>query len=405
MLKNIINLSEKELTGLLNSEFEIIEKLDMYYFRMNITNAGIFVTKTSTDKVISDIDCITNSMFNNIIKYSELFETIRDQILEIYGECRIGMFYNAFPRIRRIHYNSSTNANAWGKRDIINDFDKRFQGTFILSDLYTSTKALNNEKNFDRLFKSINDSGILLFPRPVILLSKGLDSHYIRKVERTLDRIREAKEKNRKPIYGSLAHLLTNKSIELSAHHTYTGDIRKCESIILKNNRIQCEVPLTTIPEVSEEDKNAKRMYRDIVLASFATEMMKDKNLLEEISNSNDSYIDKVSNLFIRYVNNTDLLSKYMIDYTDLLPPGTENSINQISYDYIDNNTAVTLCKVNPVYENIFRLLLHSLSKKISDNKFSELPDNISNYLNELIIALKYKNYKEIAYEFYKNKN
>ena len=33
---------------------------------------------------------------------------------------------------------------------------------------------------------------------------------------------------------------------------------------------------------------------------------------------------------------------------------------------------------------NIFRLLLHTLSKKISDNKFSELPDNISSYLNPL---------------------
>lgn len=406
MLKNIINIPTKDLTDLLSSKFEVIEKLDMHYFRLNITKAGIFVTKNSTDKVISDIDCIINPMLSNVIKYSDLYEKIRDQILEIYGECRIGIFYNSFPRTKhgKIEYTSCTNKNGWGHRAEIDVFDNEYRGTFIFSDLYTSVKSLNNQKNFDRFIKSINDAGILLFPRPVIYINEGLKGGKLNKALRIIDKINEANEYNRKPLYSSLAFNLINKSLEYSYDHTYSKDINCCEAVIIKNEKIQCEIPLNPVKDVTEEERNAKRMYRDIVLTSFASEMMKNKDLLEKLTNSTDSYVEKVSDLFIKYIETTDLFSKYKIEDTDLLPPGSE-LLGRVTYDSIPNNTAVTLCKFSPVYENIFRLLLHSLSKKISDNKFSELPDNISNYLNELIIALKYKNYKEIAYELYKTQN
>lgn len=407
MIKNIINLSEKELIELLHSEYDVIEKLDMYYFRLNITKAGIFVTKNSTDKVISDIDCITNQMFKNIIDYSKEYEAISDQILDIYGDCRIGIFYNPPHTISNIFtykYNNCTRAKMYSYSPSIlkNDLYKTI-GTFILSDIYTSIKALNTEKNYNRLIKSINDSGILLFPKPTIMHIEKL-SVTTKKIIRTINAIKELKPDNktaRFQLYRSLINLLCNKNYTEVDRNLYAKTLNYCEGIIIRSKTIQAQILINPVAEVEKEP--SKLIYRDITLASFAAEMMKDDSLLDYVSSSNKSYIDKVSELFVKYIESTDLLSKYSIDAEDLLPPGTDPTIGDIDYSHINNNSVVTICKYNSTYKNIFRLLLHTLSKKISDNKFSELPDNISSYLNKLIIALKYRNYKEIAYELYKS--
>lgn len=408
MIKNIIDLSEKELGLLLNSDYDVVEKLDMYYFRLNITKAGIFVTKNSTDKVISDIDCITNWVFKNIVEYSKEYEKISDQILEIYGDCRIGIFYNmseasSFGK-SCVNYMFSVRSDVVSSFDMVKKYDKNFHGTFILSDIFTSTKALNNEKNFDKLIKSINDAGILLFPKPIIMHINKLNDK--KKVIRTINQIKEVKNKTaEKNLYLSLIRILCNKSSDIELH-IYASSLDKCEGIIFRNDSIQCKIQLCNYLHSNiDSSDTSKIIYRDIVLSSFASELMKDETLIDRITNSNDNYIDKVSSLFIKYIENTDLLSKYTIEPEDLLPPGLEYVLKDIDYSYINNSTIITICKYNQVYMNIFRLLLHSLSKKISDNKFSELPDNISSYLNKLIIALKYKNYKEIAYELYKSKN
>ena len=69
MIKEFKNISPEELQVLYDEGFTVQEKLDMYYFRVEITKVGAIAMKGSTENVISDIDCITNTMFKDICNH------------------------------------------------------------------------------------------------------------------------------------------------------------------------------------------------------------------------------------------------------------------------------------------------------------------------------------------------
>ncbi len=95
MIKELRNISPNELDELLKEGFEVYEKLDMYYFRVEVTKVGAIPLKGSTENVISDIDCITNKMFKDICNFvEENINPLRNEIISKYGEIRLGFFYN-----------------------------------------------------------------------------------------------------------------------------------------------------------------------------------------------------------------------------------------------------------------------------------------------------------------------
>ena len=50
--------------------------------------------KGSTENAISDIDCITNTMYKKICKFvDDIVNPLRHEIIDKYGEIRLGMFY------------------------------------------------------------------------------------------------------------------------------------------------------------------------------------------------------------------------------------------------------------------------------------------------------------------------
>jgi hypothetical protein len=126
MIKEFKNISPEELQVLYDEGFTVQEKLDMYYFRVEITKVGAIAMKGSTENVISDIDCITNTMFKDICNFVDtVINPVRNDIITEYGELRVGFFYNPKQRYHIIEYNKHNPALA---------------GKFILSDTYAYNK-------------------------------------------------------------------------------------------------------------------------------------------------------------------------------------------------------------------------------------------------------------------------
>ena len=80
--------------------------------------------------------------------------------------------------------------------------------------------------------------------------------------------------------------------------------------------------------------------------------------------------------------------------------------MGDVDLDIVPDQNVKIFCMHNEVNKNIFRLLLHTFSRNISDNKFSSFDEDDQRFLKDLTILLQYKNYKQIMYTAYKaNRN
>src|SRR5574344_85475 len=105
MIKDFFKISKKDLDYLMTHEFTVWEKLDMCYFRVEITKIGAIPLKGSTGRVISDIDCVTNSLYKDICDFvNKNINPIRNQIIDEYGEGYIGFFFLPVTEYHKINY-------------------------------------------------------------------------------------------------------------------------------------------------------------------------------------------------------------------------------------------------------------------------------------------------------------
>ena len=190
-----------------------------------------------------------------------------------------------------------------------------------------------------------------------------------------------------------------NKLIQENLSNGSRNQIFNIEGIIIRTDKFQYQIRLKDTED--NLDKSVKLIYRDTLLKSVADYYSKNINALTEVFNSCESYIDRVSKLFLSYIEETDLFTKFSFDPEDLLPPTTAY-FGDIDYEMISDTNVKFACKYNEVHKNIFRLFLHTFAQKISEDKFNSLPNSVKDILNDLIIKLKYKNYKEILLTAYK---
>ena len=107
MIKDFYKISEKDLDYLLTHKFTVWEKLDMFYFRVEITKIGAIPLRGSTGKVISDIDCVTNSLYKGVCDFvNKKVNPVRNKIIEEYGEGTVGFFYLPKQTYHKITYNN-----------------------------------------------------------------------------------------------------------------------------------------------------------------------------------------------------------------------------------------------------------------------------------------------------------
>lgn len=367
MIKHLHSISQKDLDYLVSHPYIIIEKMDMMYFRVQITKVGAIPLKGSSGNVISDIDCVTNLVYKEICEFvTTNINPVRHKIISEYGEGYIGFFYLPVKKYNVIEYKSYSPKSV------------------ILSDWSYDMSFLSSEDT-DKIFNLAN---IINCQIPPIIDNQNLTESQLQNI---------------------ITNYIENK-IDVKTFVNTVCDIdldfdNNLEGIIIRNSKFQYQVQVIDMSkDISNIDKDTKLTYRNIFLKSLAEFYKNNKDELNTNFKTKESYIDKVSYMFLKYIEYTDIFSKYSFDPEDLLPPGN-SYIGDIDFDMITDNNVKLICKYNEVHKNIFRMMLHTFATKVSENKFRDLPEDISETLYDLILNLNYRNYKEILLTAYKAQN
>lgn len=363
MIKLFRNLSENEIRNFLSKEFSIVEKLDMIYFKVSVNHLGVFALKAPKYTAVSDIDCICNSVYNNIVMFANSLNEFKTDILSKYGECTLGFFYLPVHKTKVIDYYTIG------------------ENTFILSDVYLDKKsALPKSEILSDIHRMFCEVRSDILNSPGISIEVAGDDLINDVISLLNDNQDDTKV---------IKMILSYFDIETMSGLKYN----EIEGLILRNNKEQYQL-IANNTDV-QLLKGVKKMYRDIVLSHLAKEVITDQ-YIHTLFNSKKTYLEKVCEVFLDFVNVTDVFTKYKFDEEDFLPPMT-GYFGELDIESLPIEDVKTICKVNKVTRNILRMLLHTFTNPISSNKFSDLSDDDATKLNMLTIALKYKNFAELA--------
>lgn len=354
MIKNLLDLDKKNLSKILDKELSIYEKLDMIYFKVDITHNGVFALRRPRYIAISDIDCICNSVYKDINEFTNnIIYPVKNEIIKKYGELKIGIFYLPVHKTKVIEYSTMP------------------EKSFILSDVNKKDVDLNDLREIIGLLK--------IYKEP--LLYKGLLPNDIK------DNILN--------IFNNSDSIeITKAFLSVNGYKTFTAlNVKDIEGVIIKTNKKNYQLVINdTEPNI---DKNITKPYRDILL-HYLSKII-DFNILNELEdNKYKSYLERVTILFKYFLDNTDMFAKYKMEASDLTPP-IYGYFGDLDLSKIENNEIKTICSVSKLCRNIFRIFLHTFTNSLRYDKFKDLSDSDKLKLNKLIEVLKYKNYAEIT--------
>lgn len=340
MIKNLKDISEKELEYMKSHPIEVYEKLDLIRFNVECFDTdgygGSIVVKTSKGAIIDNVDCVVNTVMNDIVDFvnRNLFDRV-EEILDMFnGGCTINMFYAPVNKPHIIDYDKLDCplfivANVKDCPDGIQKIRKILRGIDHLSFMYPTHSMPHLHESFD-----VND-----------------DSFRI------------------------MSSLMGYKTWSLNDMENIEGCIIKCGrktyQIINKDTTVDI-------------DKTTKKIYRDMLIDNFCNVVL-ENSLTETILNEGGSYIDIMSKLFLSYLDKTTIFSRVSFDAEDLLPP-TVGYIGDIYYDALPVALRY-VCKTNAVYKNLLKVLLVAFdsekikTKKDTDidyEKFGNLKDRIN---------------------------
>ena len=347
-MKNISKITDKEINIFSDKKYlGVYEILDMIYFKMRISK-GIRLVINSKGKIIGDIDIIVNSIYKDIMDFCNSFDF--NSLYNKYGQITIGFFYLPVHKTKHIVYNNIP------------------ENTFILSDYYVENKNFRGKINFDEFvgdkFNFISGWNDNIGP-------------YIGKVK--LGEWFDKNSDHQKLIYKIFDNM--NSASPVSGN-----DISDIEGIILKSDQKSYKLLMNdSKPKIEVE---SKLIYRDTLLESFIHSVPDDKR--NAILDSDKDYKDKIYDLFLEYIDNTDFFNTMWFDDDDLIPP-IDGYIGDLSYDMVPPIVAI-VCRKNPIYKNVLRILLVTFSN--AGNNFDRFKDKDKHILYDIISRSSQLEYK-----------
>ena len=328
MIRNIIDLSDKELQLLKTSPVSVVEMIDGLLFKVSFTDSG-YVIKTAKGKVIDEIDYLVNNIYRDVVDYMENVITAKTlaDIINVLGCCEATFIYVPKEKYNVISYDNYTK--------------KRI----VLCSLYTDDKSKNDIVWLYTLLKDYIE------PVPVI---GGFE-------------------------YGVPYSFFENFDIHQLINFTFSGNsVNDIEGVVLKiGNRNICKVIIN--PTTVSIDVTTKKIYRDAIIEDFAKVMSSVS--LDNLIKDNDSYVECICNMFYDYINRTDISKKIYIEPSDLLPPSSGN-VGDMDLNLLPP-TAKIICN-HKVYMNILRLLLVTFNTE-DVHKFDTFTEPVKNTLVRII--------------------
>ena len=324
MIKEFKDISQKDLEYFKTHKVVITEMLDLIPF--NVVVSDDIKIYNPKGKEISDVDKIVNTVYQDIDNF--VYNNISSMFYELksmFGndtELKMCFLYKPVDKTCVIEY-------------------PNLPFNFILRAFYVGKKESDAKQLLNRL------NGVSGAP-----------------IIKTLDCLKYNDEDN-------IIDILEGKTWS-------NNNINNIEGFILSSGKLKYKVSIVdTNPNI---EKSTKKIYRDTLLENFVKVV--DDIDANYIYDSNKTYIEKTCDLFLEYINKTDILSVAYIEPEDLLPPyaGYKGDINLNNLPYM----VQMICKNNELYKNILKILLITFNIMSSDNKFNSFSDITKNKLIEI---------------------
>lgn len=378
MIPEIFSTNEKKLKNFFKGSFKIYEKLDMYYFKVYLFSDICIPVFAKTGKAISYEDSIINSLYDDILEFVKSkidIPEFRKKFYSKYGFSKIGFYY--YPGITNNH--------------II--YFNVHPKSFFISDIWTTKApkiAYENFEDFVSYSYDIHKDVVYSIPLIAEYEKNSID-------DLTIDTLFE-KRSNKQELYE---YLLKN----ICLNGTYTeNDIIDGFIFRSTNNTYQFKV---TEQEIESDNtyNNVKRMWREILLFNFVQIIHPSiKDYKNEWELNSTDYITRVCDLFVEFINQTEMFTKYSYKEDYFVPSWDKwlldfnyNKISELNSNKSIIRKSIEICQSNPVHAAVLRFLIHTLRKHYTVDNFNNITTDSVDNLNEIIDAISYHNYSEIA--------
>lgn len=333
MIRELKSIKQKDLNALIGTTVEIVEKIDAPYFIIQFTSdeKGAKIYKSNHTE-LSEEDILVNDMYERV----ERFVKTRLSTLPIYNGT-IGLWYFPTDKPRKITY-------------------EKYMGKFMLA--YCDENITQENINI------LHSTGIL--PTPIIARKK------ITEKEVTLI------GKYSNGTYGDLFFLMTL----LKGIKYFGTPYKDMEGVIFKTNKKAYQVIL--YKEEPQAIDGQKKMYRDVIIKDFIKWYYDTLPYITE----NVPYINKVTDLFVKYSQWTDVTNKYSMEKEDLMPPYT-GFIGDVCFDRIPNDVAVIICRSDALMKGIYKILITACRKELRKMEGDLLSESDVQKFNKIVKEIK----------------
>lgn len=352
MIKDIQSVSDSYYFN--KNNVIIYEKMNMFYFKV-IINSSSCTILSHNHKIISEADIIINSMWKDVYDFVNKTLLPKQKIIsDLYNSVIIGFLYCPSEKPLSIKYSKFYNIVNENNKFIINNVKDLNKNDIDVVKFCTSTNILN--------VRGIGGGPLMSFDN--VFLQKLND--YAHKNISLIDFKKEIKN-----------HIKTYS----------LNDLDDIEGIIIKSNK--------NIYQIIFNSTNDTKIYNRDDFELVITNFIHVFDSIDININNLYSYKDIISEIFLKYINNSDINTK-ISNPDNLIPPGN-HYIGDISYEYLNCNI-LTICKLNDIYKNIFRILFNGLKHYRKKSKYSKLNDstilkwnNIVDLINNQLMKKKSK--------------
>lgn len=339
MIKNLAKFIERPVSFQKNflQNCTVYEKISAYYIHVKVTSKTTIKFYKSNNKEIDIVDIILNKMWQTPINdFTKMFLSS-----ESFMEKSVGLTYSFFffPVSKPINIEYDLE-NEGGEYRYILDNIRMENGQIINIGYIKDFIEIDTEH-------LIREKGICLGNLNITLTTKDL---------KTL-----IKEKDDSKLQDWI-----EKWID-STHICAKGGLENCEGFVLKYKDEVYQLSFTSSTEIQDSNKLALEIFTHNFI-----EFVSQINFADCLSTNN--YVSNVSNIFLKYCywvqNNPDknLFTYYHIKESDLRAP-TFGWYPGTYFELIPNKTVRELCQNNPLYDNIFKILLNGLQKEKRNNR------------------------------------
>lgn len=308
----------------------LTEKMNMFYFKVVVTPISCNII-SHNHKMITDVERIINDVWEDVISFvNKEIEPRKEYITSKYGNVVIGFFYCPVDKPLSIQYDKFLNTNIDNNKFIISNIKKINTKEFIdVSDFCLSTRLLN--------IRGIGGGPIIIYPNDFIYVLNDYIHKYISK--------------------NDLLKYI-NDNME-----TFSGnELNDIEGLIFCEKDKKYQLIINNTLDKREYD----REQYELIIKDFIDFWYNKKDRVYYI---NGNYTDILNDIFIDYIKKTNIFNDNNLQSERLLPPG-KRYIGDLNYKLINNDNIKTICKVNDVYKNVYRILYKALKqhKKINNH-------------------------------------